>query len=131
MFPVEKVVLCSNKQFREPVHMPPLNAPVELCQAYGFNVCYYLLRCLLLFTCYCQCLIVLGSVGAKTCMFRGMKNYPLRTYSTRETKNPLRAVSPEKSLTETPSDVRDITFAPERHKIPQSNYCGCVSYKSE
>jgi len=39
---VEKVVLCSNEQFRDPVHVAPLNAPVELCKSYGFNVCYHL-----------------------------------------------------------------------------------------
>ena len=40
--PVEKVVLCSNEQFKDPVHVAPLNAPIELCQSYGFNLCYYL-----------------------------------------------------------------------------------------
>jgi len=39
---VEKVTLCSNEQFRDPVHVAPLNAPVELCRSYGFNVCYHL-----------------------------------------------------------------------------------------
>jgi len=39
---VEKVVLCSNEQIRDPVHVAPLNAPVELSRSYGFNVCYHL-----------------------------------------------------------------------------------------
>ena len=35
-------MLCSNEQFRDPVHVAPLNAPVELCRSYGFYVCYHL-----------------------------------------------------------------------------------------
>ena len=36
------VVTSKNKSFVDPVHKMPLDAPVELCQQYGNNVCYYL-----------------------------------------------------------------------------------------
>ena len=38
---VEKV-LSSNEEFKDPVHKAPLDALVQLCQSFGFNVCYYL-----------------------------------------------------------------------------------------
>ena len=40
---VARVVVSKNESFIDPVHEVPLDSPVELCQQYGLNVCYYLI----------------------------------------------------------------------------------------
>ena len=40
---VTRVVTSKNDRFVDPVHEVPLDSPVELCQQYGVNVCYYLM----------------------------------------------------------------------------------------
>ncbi len=40
---VEKVAVCGNQQFRDPVHDVPLDGPMVLCQTYGMNVCFHLI----------------------------------------------------------------------------------------
>ena len=37
------VITSKNAQFIDPVHKVSLDSPVELCQQYGHNVCYYLM----------------------------------------------------------------------------------------
>ena len=39
---VTRVAVSKNEQFVDPVHDLPLDSPVQLCQQYGNNICYYL-----------------------------------------------------------------------------------------
>ena len=40
---VRLVIISKNDQFIDPVHEVPLDSPVQLCQQYGLNVCYFLM----------------------------------------------------------------------------------------
>ena len=39
---VTRVVTSKNERFIDSVHEVPLDSPAQLCEQYGYNVCYYL-----------------------------------------------------------------------------------------
>ena len=39
---VTRVVISKNEHFIDPEHEMPLDSPVQLCEQYGYKICYYL-----------------------------------------------------------------------------------------
>ena len=39
---VTRVVTSRNERFTDPVHEVPIDSPIQLCEQYGYNVCFYL-----------------------------------------------------------------------------------------